>query len=366
MFLLVEQTYKLNNMSFELLRKEVELGLEGRNNGIPMGFNRLNKYIGIRKSVYTLVGGLTGSGKTSFIDDAYVLNPFDWYISQKDSKVKLRIIYRSMERSRTYKLAKWVSRKIFLEQGILIPVGKLLGWNEKMSSDEHDLFLMYEDYIGNMSDVITIIDGPENPVGVAKELRIHALQNGKIEQLDEYNKHYIPNNDNEITIVVIDHIGLLKTTKDQTTKKQAIDKMSDELRYARDFYGYTPVVVSQFNRDISNPMRIKNGDVEPQLEDFAESSQTQNDADVVLALFDPMRYKVTDPSGYDLNKLKDDFGAKYFRSLRLIKNSYGSDDVRIGLAFLGDIGMFKELPKKKDITDNDYQRVINRSFFLDK
>ena len=99
---------------------------------------------------------------------------------------------------------------------------------------------------------------------------------------------------------------------------------------------------------------------------FAESSQTQNDADVVLALFDPMRYKVTDPSGYDLNKLKDDFGAKYFRSLRLIKNSYGSDDVRIGLAFLGDIGMFKELPKKKDITDNDYQRVINRSFFLDK
>ena len=43
--------------------------------------------------------------------------------------------------------------------------------------------------------------------------------------------------------------------------------MSDELRYARDFYGYSPVVVSQFNRDISNPIRIKNGDVEPQLED---------------------------------------------------------------------------------------------------
>ena len=65
-------------------------------------------------------------------------------------------------------------------------------------------------------------------------------------------------------------------------KKAAIDKMSDELRYARDFYGYTPVVVSQFNRDIANPMRLKNGDVEPQLEDFADSSQTQNDADVVL------------------------------------------------------------------------------------
>lgn len=351
-------------MSFELLKHEVELGLTGRNNGIPMGFDRLNRYIGIRKSMYFLVGGLTGSGKTSFIDDAFVLNPFDWYIMQKDPGVKLRIIYRSMERSRTYKLAKWVSRKIFIDHAMTVPVSKLLGWNEKMTKDEHDLFLMYEDYMNQMNDVITIIDGPENAVGVAKELKAHALQNGRIEQVDEFNKRYFPNNENEITIVIIDHIGLLKTTKDQTTKKQAIDKMSDELRYARDFYGYTPVVVSQFNRDISNPIRIKNGDVEPQLEDFAESSQTQNDADVVLALFDPMRYKVADPSGYDLNKLKDEFGAKYFRNLRLIKNSYGEDDVRIGLGFMGQIGMFKELKKRKDMTDADYESVINKTYFL--
>ena len=353
-------------MSFDQLKNEVQKGLDGRNGGIPMGFNRLNRYIGIRKSMYFLVGGLTGSGKTSFIDDAFVLNPFDWFISQKGPKIKLRMIYRSMERSKTYKLAKWISRKIFLDQGIIIPVPKLLGWTEKMTKDEHDLFLMYEDYMEMMDDVITIIGGPENPVGIAKELKAHALQNGSIEQLDEFNKVYVPNDENEITIVVIDHIGLLKLTKDQPTKKQAIDKMSDELRYARDFFGYTPVVVSQFNRDISNPMRIKNGDVEPQLEDFAESSSTQNDADVVLALFDPMRYKVADPSGYDLNKLKDQYGAKYFRSLRLIKNSYGEDDVRIGLGFMGQIGMFRELPRVKDMTEGDYLSVTNKTFFLNQ
>jgi replicative DNA helicase len=186
------------------------------------------------------------------------------------------------------------------------------------------------------------------------------LQNGHIEQLDEYNKKYVPNHENEITMVVIDHIGLLKTTQAQPTKKDAIDKMSDELRYARDFYGYSPVVVSQFNRSISNMARLKSGDVEPQLEDFAESSSTQNDADVVLGLFDPMRYKVADPSGYELDKLKDGYGAKYFRSLRLIKNSYGEDDVRIG------IGMFKELPRVRDITEADYTAVVNKSFFLNK
>jgi len=354
-------------MSFDNLKKEVQNGMDGRNNGIPMGFNRLNRYIGIRKSMYTLVGGLTGSGKTSFIDDAYVLNPFDWYISKANkTDIKLRIVYRSMERSGTYKLAKWISRKIFMDEGYIIPVSKMLGWTEKMTKDEHDLFLMYEEYAEKMKEVITIISGPENPVGIAKELKEHALQNGKIEQVDQYNKIYIPNNENEITLVVLDHIGLLKTTTAQPTKKQAIDKMSDELRYARDFYGYSPVVVSQFNRDISSPMRLKNGDVEPQLEDFADSSSTQNDADVVLALFDPMRYKVEDPSGYDLNKLRDEFGAKYFRSLRLIKNSYGEDDVRIGLGFLGQIGMFKELPKQRDMIDDDYFSITNKSFFLNK
>jgi replicative DNA helicase len=351
-------------MSFEQLKQEVEKGLSGRNTGIPMGFDRLNRYVGIRKGIYFVVGGLTGSGKTSFVDDAFVLNPFDWYISQKDPKIKLRMIYRSMERSKTYKLAKWVSRRIFLDHTRLIPVPKLLGWTEKMTPDEHDIFLMYEDYMGEMNEVVTIIGGPENPVGIAKELKAHALQRGRIEQLDEYNKIYIPNDENEITMVVVDHLGLLKTTKDQPTKKQAIDKMSDELRYARDFFGYTPVAVQQFNREISNPTRLKNGDVEPQLEDFKESSVPQEDADVVLALFDPMRYKVEDPSGYALSKLKDDYGAKYFRSMRLIKNSYGEDDVRIGLGFLGQIGMFKELKKRKDMTDADYQAVVNKTHFL--
>jgi hypothetical protein len=99
---------------------------------------------------------------------------------------------------------------------------------------------------------------------------------------------------------------------------------------------------------------------------FADSSATQNDADVVLALFDPMRYKVEDPSGYQLDKLKDEYGAKYYRSVRLIKNSFGEDDVRIGLGFLGQIGMFKELPRRKDMTESDYESVVNKTFFLQR
>jgi hypothetical protein len=352
-------------MSFNTLAEAVKAGMDGKNSGIPMGFQRLNRYIGIRKSMYFLIGGLTGSGKTSFIDDCFVLNPFDWYISKDNTTdIKLKIIYRSMERSRTYKIAKWVARKIFLDTGIIIPVDRLLGWTAKMTTEEHELFLSYKWYIDAMEDVIVLIDGAENPVGIAKDLKAYAEENGEIVEKDKYSKMYVPKDPNTVTIVVIDHIGLLKTTKDLPTKKQVIDKMSDELRYARDFYGFTPVVVSQFNRSIANPMRIKAGDVEPQLEDFSDSSSTQNDADVIIALFDPLRYKVEDTSGYDLDKLVDGYGAKYYRSARLIKNSYGEDDIRIGLGFMGQIGMFKELPKRKDMTDEDYAAVTNKTFFI--
>lgn len=353
--------------SFDEFAEAMSQGMLGKNDGIPMGYPRLNRHIGIQKSMYFLIGGLTGSGKTSFVDDTFILNAYDWSISKKNiNNLKLSIIYRSMERNRLYKIAKWTARKIFLDVGVIVSISKLLGWaGQRLTSDEHDLALSCRDYIEGLEECVTIISGPENPVGIAKELRAYALQNGHIEDLNEFNKIYIPNDPTKITEVVIDTMNLLKLTKELNTKKLVIDKMSNELQYTRDFFGFTPVAVSQFNRMIANPTRLKNNDVEPNLEDFKESGQSQDDADIVLTLFDPMRYKVTDPSGYDLDKLTDENGAKYFRSLRVIKNSYGNDDLRLGLAFFGEIGKFKELSKRKDITDAEYEAVRNKSFFLD-
>ena len=80
-------------MSFEQLAKEVEIGLAGGNSGIPIGFDRLNRYMGLRKRMYFLIGGNTGSGKTSFVDECFVLNPYDWYISPENkTNIKLKII----------------------------------------------------------------------------------------------------------------------------------------------------------------------------------------------------------------------------------------------------------------------------------
>jgi hypothetical protein len=353
-------------------------GREGKNLGIPMGFRRLNRYVGLRRGVYYLIGGYTGSGKTSLLDDAFVLNPCQWYLeNRKNTDIDLKIIYFSMERKKDLKIAKWISRFIFLNHGRLIPIDDILGW-QKVPSEEIARLVELEKKKVNelLEEVIILMEDPINPTGVHMFLKEFATQRGGQEKEIEVKqrwggsitkKIWVPNNPNELVIVITDHIGLAKSERNEgrmLNDKEVLDKYSEYMRRARDYYNYSPVVLSQFNRDIANPMRIKNGDVEPMLEDFKGSGDSQEDAEVVISLFDPMRYKVEDPSGYDLTKLRDEQKRKKYRSLKILKNSYGSDDIRIGLGYQPESGIFKELPKLSEMTEEVYRSVMDNTFFL--
>jgi len=365
--------------NFDELLSEME---RGKNEDIiPMGFDRLSAHVGLRRSTYYLLGGYTGSGKTALLDNAFVLNPYDWYIKNKhNTNVKLHIIYFSMERKTSHKIAKWTSRKIFLDQGIIVSPSKILGWGKKgnkLTDEENDLVKMYKPYFDEMEEYVDIIAGPQNPMHFKKYVDKYARSHGHFEKISEYKSVYIADDPSEIVEILYDHIGLQKPETRKTdsgsisyrSKKEIIDLSSGDARDFRDVYGYSPVKLSQFNRDISNPIRIKNGSVEPSLEDFRESSVTQDDADVVMALFDPIRYKIAFPEGkdtlgYELDKLREPTGAKKYRSLRILKNSYGADDIGIGLGFQPVTGVFKELPKSDEITQDTYERVIDNSYFL--
>lgn len=353
---------------FDSFMGEVNDGLEGRNSGIPSGFKRLSNDISIRKSTNYLLGGYTGSAKTSLLDDVFILNPIDWYIQNyHTSLIKLEIIYWSMERRKNFKYAKWISRKIFLDHGKIIPINRMMGWvpkHERLTLEEKNLIETYRDYIEAILEIVKIIDYPINPTGMRKYVREHAKQRGRIEEVSEFEKIYVPNHSNTITLNIGDHIGLYKKEAGLTTKKEIIDAASEDKRYFRDFFGYSNVDVSQFNRDIANPMRIKNGNVEPHLEDFKESGNTQEDADVVFSLFDPMRYNVPDPLGYELPKLRDASGRKMYRFLKILKNTYGREDIGIGMAFLPEVGLFKEMPRVFETTEDIYDSIKDNTFFL--
>jgi len=353
---------------FDDIALQIEAGLAGKNSSVSMGFQKLNKYIGIRKKILTLVFGATGSGKSSLVYDAWILNTFDWWIERKKAtQVKVKPILFSFERSKIYTKTKWLSRRIFKDQGVLIPIGKILGWWEdnRLTKDEHDMVLMYEDYINELMEYVTVIEGAQNPTGPYRYMKAYAEKHGKIEQVSEHYSIYHPNNENEVVVPIIDHIGLTKLERDYKTKKESIDKLTEYAQGWRDYYGYSPVFVAQITRELGSVQYQKMTEFEPTIDQIKESGAPGEAADVVMSIFDPIRYNTNDAGGYEARKfMNPETGEKPFRSIKIVKNTYGADGIRCGCVMHGPSGLFKELPKKDDVTENTYKQVISGAYYV--
>ena len=74
--------------------------------------------------------------------------------------------------------------------------------------------------------------------------------------------------------------------------------------------------------------------------------------DVMIALYDPIRDRMSTHRGYSIPLLE-----KKYRSVILLKSRYGEGDVAIGAVFHGKVGLWQELPKATEIID--YTRHLN-------
>ena len=68
--------------------------------------------------------------------------------------------------------------------------------------------------------------------------------------------------------------------------------------------------------------------------------------DVMIAIYDPLRDRMSTHRGYDVPQLQ-----KKYRSIILLKSRYGEGDVAVGTVFHGKVGIWQELPKPTDIID---------------
>lgn len=354
---------------FDKLAGEVRDGMEGKNESIPIGMPRLGRYANWRKRIFTLLFSSTGAGKSSLADEM-MLNACDWCIRNPKSPNKIRFILFSMERSKHYRIAKWVSRKIFMDHGITIPLPKLLGWQkEKMTKREYDYFMMYEDYINTLlTDYIDIYEGPRTPGDIQRIGWNFFKANGTYEKIDEFKEMYVPNDPKLVVSIVLDHGNLIRRTKEYPTKKMAVDATCEHMQRFRDKEGASPLWIAQVGRSISNPLRLKDTEAELTLDDVKESGDMGDACDIALSLFDPVKYKQGSRTGYNpLAFLDKDTGAKYFRSVQICKSSYGEDDLRIPLAFNGFCGQFRELPRKDSLSETEEKRIIttvlDKSYF---
>ena len=378
----------------------VRNAMDGKILQIPTHLERFKDIVSIKKGIYTVVAGGTGSGKTSLVDDMYVLNPYMWWQANKDkTDVTFKVLYRSMERSRSQKLTKWACWKLYMDYGALLDADTMLGYKKtKINEDVWNAIVMCREWADEMLDYVDIRDGrttpstynawivnhalkhgtlflsdlegvynaktPKNYIKKFSENEFIILKNGDKELICSFRekdvnvtmrqntRFYIPDRPNEITIVIGDHVGKAVSEPGLTTDKQVIDAVSGYNSDARDIFGYSPVLVSQLNRDIANIQRIKHseGDLSPQIEDLKGSGNTVEDSDLVLSLFNPFRYKSYDDNGmYKGYNIRDNMvsplGYNRYRLLSILKNSYGVDDVDFGLRFWGEVNAFATLPR---------------------
>ena len=223
-------------MIFDDVLANIERGQLGLNKGLPMGFNRLVKYVpGIQQGTYYLVGGETGSGKTAFTDDAFLYNPYDWYKSQTNPEIKLKIFYWSLEIDKTIKMTKGICRKLYTDYGMVTDINYVLSRGKnRVSAEVYEAVTSLRDHFTEMEDVLTIIDGSAHPTAVNKFMMAYAETNGDIIYKKVYNgkekvkifDKYVPYRPHEYTIIVIDHISLMKRERGFNVKDN-IDKMSD-------------------------------------------------------------------------------------------------------------------------------------------
>jgi hypothetical protein len=362
---------------YDDLLGQIDKGLKGKTAWVPIGFPKMGEHIGIGKGIYTIIGGNPGTGKTAMADLAYVLNPYDWWYKNKNNTdVKIKWIYRSMERPKVYKLAKWVSVKLFKDCGLLLDVSTILGWGSqknKISTEIYEKIKQCRDYFEEMLDYIELVDGSINPTGIYKHVYDYATRNGEIQVIEQKledgrilkHKKYIPKDDNLITVIMEDHLGKLKGESNdgiflQPQSKQLLDKMSDyNGSEFRDFFGFSPVAVIQFNRSLEDVTRRTKTELGPLPGDFKGSGNMYEDADIALGLFNPWKFKDNEHMGYNIPKMVTSGGYNRFRSITVLKNSYGIDDAGYGLFFLGENGFIGELKRADLMSNEDYEKIIN-------
>lgn len=361
---------------FDELNKEIQNGIDGNNQSIPIGLPKLGKYANIRKRILTLLFSTTGAGKSAMVD-TIILNACASHMKHP-SVYKLKPDFQlfSMERSKMMRVAKWISHLVFINEGVELQLPLILGWwDEKLTKTQHSLILKQKEYIDTMlNDYVTIHDGAKTPKEIYKIMKDHFEQSGiytiqNIKGKDQ--KIYVPNDVNTIISPIFDHGNLTKTTQELPSKKQAIDKLVEFAQGFRDLENASPIWVSQVNRNISGVSRAKDGEHELVMEDVKESGDIVDACDLAISIFDPAKYSQSSKTGYTPTDFIDrNTGVNYFRSCQILKSSYSMDSLRIPLGFNGFCGQFKELPKRLELDTFNYdklvQKVLTKQFFLEK
>ena len=301
--------------------------------------------------------------KTQIADFLFLYNTIKQIIDNK-LNVRLKVFYFTLEMSQEEKMLSAFSNILYVKEGIRISPQDLKSTSSKkvLSQEYLDIIASYQEYFNKIEEIVEFIDDTRHPTGIYNIVKDYALNNGtqyrkniefknkesKIVKTIEADDYYVPNDPEEYVIVLIDHISLISTEKEDgrpLSLHESITKLSSKYLVAlRNKYNYIPVVVQQQAAQQESLENAKANRLKPTLDGLGDSKLTQRDANVVLGLFSPFRHELPKYLGYDIKKFKDNI-----RFLEVLASREGGGGIISPLYFDGAVNFFKELPRPDNI-----------------
>lgn len=356
------------NYIYETVLKEInynkKLRLSGKDITIPFPFERFGEYIpGIQRGRYNIITANSKVGKTKITDFLYLYNCVDYVLKNPNGNIKPKIFYFTLEMSKEEKIAEAMSHKLFIDYKILISSDKFFSnyKNYILSNEIQEIINSekFKNWLKIFESIVVFIDNIKNPKEIGNYVYNYALENGLFLNYDNkpinpknykgYYK-YLRKDKEEMPIIILDHISLLSAEEDYNNDlHKAIGQFSSKYCiYFRNILNYTTVIVQQQAAAQESAENLKLNMLQPSANGLADNKLTGRDADLILGLFSPFRFKIPTYEGYDIkNKFRD-----YFRELSVVVNRRGPSVVT-PLYFNGMSNYFEELESSEKFNLNE-------------
>lgn len=370
--------------SIEKNKKRLE---EGKYNCIPFSFDRLRQKIpGIVQGTNWIVTANSGVGKSQLTKYLFVLEPLQWIREHPESGLSIKVLYFALEETKKEFMYSMICNRLKREHNILIDPLELASMYENNSLDDATLELIKKEeaYFESFLEDVEIIDSISNPYGIYKYIRRYSKENGthyyynfktdkaknnpvpesvhaamtEGERREYAYSHYVPDNPDEYVICIVDHFSLLQPEKGAGLH-ETMTKMSADYgrKQITKHYNYVFVNVQQQAAGGEEKLFNNAGEkiiekLKPSLGELGDNKLTQRDAHVVLGLFAPVRYGIKKYSGYNIERLDDQY-----RSLIVLKNRIGRGNLESPLYFNGASNHFTEFPLPDQMTEKWYESV---------
>ena len=225
----------------------------------------------------------------------------------------------------------------------------------------------YQKYIKAFEEMVIFNDTDKNPTGINKKCRDYALQHGHMnyttiqvpnevtgemedKKIIDPIKPYTQEDEDEYRIIILDNAANLTVEKGCKDQRETIEKMSKYNITLRKQLNYVVVFIQHQAQSQEGIENIKLDRMYPTTDGLGDCKTTSRDANCVIGLYSPYKFKKKEYNLYDISKLED-----YCRFLIVLEDrDYGANGHECPLFFDGATAPLRSClypPIQQDLTN---------------